>query len=366
MRASWSCHDFLLKGLDIKELYEISEELRPSSPCRRHAAIGEIENILLIRFKSIGDILFTLPAIHVLRHHFPSAKIRFLTSKENAPLIEGFRDVDEVLAIDRSIYHSRNPVAIFQETVSLLRRLRREKFSLAVDFQGYGETGLISRLSSAKDRWGSVYRPRRGWVYTRPVKRDNLAHPADWNLSLLRQCGLSGGTIQNQFVVPEAALDEARRFLTRQGLDSGRPILFIQPFTSTPRKCWPLENFIALGQLWRNRGVQVLFGGGPADYPTLAPARGAGFPVSAGVSLLVNAGLMKLCDLVVGGDTGLLHLAVAMNKRVLMLIHSATRARCHPFQHPNWVIHPAAGSDISRITVGAVMDACGQAFAEVL
>ena len=321
---------------------------------------------MLIRFKSIGDILFTLPAIHVLRNHFPDAKISFLTSKENAPLIEGFRDVDEVLSIDRSIYHSRNPVAIFQETVSLLRRLRREKFSLVVDFQGYGETGLISRLSSAKNRWGSVYRPARGWVYTRAVKRDKAAHPADWNLSLLRQCGLSGGAIHNEFVVPEAALEEARRFLTRQGLDSGRPILFFQPFTSTPRKCWPLENFIALGNLWRNRGVQVLFGGGPADYAALAPARGAGFPVSAGVSLLVNAGLMKLCDLVVGGDTGLLHLAVAMNKRVIMLIHSAAQTRCHPFQHPNWVMHPAAGTDISRITVGAVMDASGRAFAEVL
>ena len=300
----------------------------------------------------------------MLRNHFPSAKITFLTSKENAPLIEGFREVDETFVIDRSVFRSRNPAAICRETVSLWRRLRQEKFSLAVDFQGYGETGLITRLSLAKNRWGSVYRPQRGWAYTRAIKRDDVAHPADWNLSLLRQCGLSTGLVRNEFVLPEAALEGACRFLSRQGLDSGRPILFIQPFTSTPRKCWPLMNFIALGNLWRNRGVQVLFGGGPADYQTLAPARGAGFPVSAGASLLVNAGLMKLCDLVVGGDTGLLHLAVAMNKRVVMLIHSAARTRCHPFQHPNWVVHPAAGADISRITVGAVMDACGQAFAE--
>jgi ADP-heptose:LPS heptosyltransferase len=45
----------------------------------------------LIRLKSIGDILFTLPAVNVIRENFPSAKIAFLTSKENAPLLQGFR-----------------------------------------------------------------------------------------------------------------------------------------------------------------------------------------------------------------------------------------------------------------------------------
>ena len=100
------------------------------------------ENILLTRLKSIGDVLFTLPAVHAVRGHFPGAKITFLVSKENAPLLEGFRDVDEVIPLDRALYHRKNPLAIVPETLSLLRRLRREKFSLAVDFQGYGETAL--------------------------------------------------------------------------------------------------------------------------------------------------------------------------------------------------------------------------------
>ena len=54
-------------------------------------------NILLIRFKSIGDILFTLPAVHMVRENFSGAKITFLTSRENAPLLQGFREVDEII-----------------------------------------------------------------------------------------------------------------------------------------------------------------------------------------------------------------------------------------------------------------------------
>jgi ADP-heptose:LPS heptosyltransferase len=334
--------------------------------CNQRSPAGENGNILLIRFKSIGDILFTLPAVHVIRGNFPKAKITYLTSKENVPLIAGFREVDEVIGIDRSIYHRGNPLAIFRETFSLLRRLRQERFSLVVDFQGYGETGLITRLSSAKNRWGSVYQPGRGWAYTRAVRREKLAHPADWNLSLLRQCGLSGGPVRNEFVVPDAALDDSRRFFISHGLDLARATLFIQPFTSTPGKNWPLDNFLALAANWRNRGLQIVFGGGPADYAALAPARGAGFEVAAGVPLIVTAGLMKHCDVIVGGDTGLLHLAVAMNKRVVMLTRSAGHNKCHPFQHPDWVIYPAAGNDISRITTGAVIEACARALADQL
>jgi ADP-heptose:LPS heptosyltransferase len=329
------------------------------------SAVGEKENILLIRFKSIGDILFTLPAVHAIRDHFPDAQITFMTSKENAPLLAGFRDVDEVIEVDRSVYHRKSPQAVFKETFSLFQQLRQKRFSLAVDFQGYGETGLITWLSRAKHRWGSVYRAGRGWAYTRAVTRENQIHPANWNLSLLRQCGVNGGPVRNEFVLPDTIREEARRFLAAQGLDSTKPTLFIQPFTSNPRKTWPLDDFLALGGYWRGRGMQVLFGGGPADIAALAPARHEGFPISAGVPLLVTAGLMKLSSVIVGGDTGLLHLAVAMDKRVVMLMASAARTRFHPFQHPSWMLTPPGGETISGITREVVNDACSGAFAEL-
>ena len=61
-----------------------------------------MDNILLIRLKAIGDVIFTLPAVSALREHFPAAKITFLTSKENATLLRGFPQVSEVIALDRA------------------------------------------------------------------------------------------------------------------------------------------------------------------------------------------------------------------------------------------------------------------------
>src|SRR5260221_13567337 len=98
-------------------------------------------NILLIRLRSMGDILLTLPAVHRVRENFPNAQITFLVSERFAALLEGFRDVDTVIAIDRARFNRTEPLAIIAETLSLLRQVRRGKFSLAVGFSGHGETG---------------------------------------------------------------------------------------------------------------------------------------------------------------------------------------------------------------------------------
>ena len=94
-------------------------------------------------------------------------------------------------------------------------------------------------------------------------------------------------------------------FSPEQNLDAARPTLFIQPFTSSPQKNWPLENYLALARHWRSRGLQIIFGGGPADRAALEPARAEGFCISAGPPLLVSAGLAKLSSFMLGGDSGL-------------------------------------------------------------
>jgi ADP-heptose:LPS heptosyltransferase len=323
-----------------------------------------MKNILLIRFKSIGDVVLTLPAVHAMRKNFPSAKITFLTSKENAPLLRGFREVNEIVALDRAALRTGNPFRALPEFFSLLRHLRGGKFSLAVDFQGYGETELLSWWSGAPQRWGSVYGAGREWLYTRVVMRDNNIQIADQNLSLLERCGLKTGRICNEFILPDYALAEAKKIFTEKKLDAAKPTLFIQPFTSEPKKNWPLENFILLAEHWRSHGVQVLFGGGPADRARLDLARQRGFMISAGASLLASAGLMQLSTVVGGGVTGLLHLAVAMQKRVVMLAgYPATEAGL-PYQHYNWAVVPATGGRISEIQIGEVIAACGRALAE--
>jgi len=318
------------------------------------------ENILLIRLKSIGDVVLTLPAVHVLRENFPDAKITFLTSRENAPLLEGFREVDEVIVLDRAAL--KNPRRAAPEFFRLLRRLRGGKFSRVVDFQGYGETAWLTRLTGAAQRWGCVQKASRRWAYTQAPPLPERMHPAAVYLQILNDCGLKTVPVQNQFRLPPAALAGARQFFADQKMAGDRPVLFLQPFTSSPHKNWPLENFLAVARHFRGQGVTVIFGGGPADRDRLESARKENFPVAAGVPLLVTGGLMQLAALTVGGDTGALHLAVAQGKKVLMLLHRLHAGSPIPFQHPDWLLAPPPAGNIADISVDAVIAACSPSF----
>jgi ADP-heptose:LPS heptosyltransferase len=317
------------------------------------------ENILLIRLKSIGDVLLTLPAVNAVRENFPASKITFLTSRENAALIRGFTAVDNVIALDRAAL--KNPWQTIPEMFRLLRQLRAGNFSRVVDFQGYGETAWLTRLTGATDRWGGVYKKSRSWAYTKAIERPHQIHPAAGHLQLLADCGLKSSTVKNNFQLPAEALAAAENFFRAQKLSIAKPTLFLQPFTSSPHKNWPLENFLALARLWQARGGQVIFGGGSADREKLQPAIAAGLSVSAGVPLLVTGGLMQLSTLVVGGDTGAVHLAVALGQRVVMLMASLTSGSPHPFGHPEWAVVAEDNQGVPGIPLSRVAAVCEQA-----
>jgi ADP-heptose:LPS heptosyltransferase len=321
--------------------------------------------ILLIRLGGLGDVVFMLPAVHLVRTAFPTAQISFLVAKAYAPLLSGFREVDAVIPLDRAAYRSLRPWAIVAETYKLLCALRRRRFALAVDFQGFGETAWLTRWSGAPQRWGSVYRPRRGWAYTHTVRRDNRLHPAEGHLEVLRQAGgLEHGSSYNAFHLPEAARHQAWSYYRAAGLDPQQPTVFIQPLTGAPQKNWPLEHYLELAQRWRADGLQVLFGGGPGEQRALEPARQAGFVVAAGAPLLLSAGLAALATIVLGGDTGLVHLAAAAGKRVVILMRSIGPGAAHPYGHKEWAVAPVPGAPFSTLSPSVVDEACRKALAE--
>jgi ADP-heptose:LPS heptosyltransferase len=314
-----------------------------------------MENILVIRIKSIGDVIFTLPAVNALREHFPAAKITFLTAKENSTLLRGFEAVNETIALDRGALRGGNPVKMGREFFGLLYRLRAARFSLVVDFQGFGETAWLCRITGAPRRWGSVYGPGRRWAYTRGLVRNEKVHPANWNLELLAGCGVDCRRPGNQFSLPADARAAARACFSANSLDQEKPTLVIQPLTSTAQKNWPLGSFLAVAHHWRAAGVQVIFVGGPADDSPLEPARQAGFPVVTDLPLLGSAGLVQLSALMLGGDSGLGHLAVALGRQVIMLMRHANPGACFPFQHSDWAVLPARPNHIEEIGVPVVL-----------
>ena len=335
------------------------------APKDERPVMDQRRGILLVRLKSIGDIVFTLPAVHALRARFPEEPISFLISKEYSELLEGFQDVNSTIELDRERFRALHPFHILMEGRSLLQRVRQERFRLAIDLQGYGETAWLTRACGAPERWGTFYTSGRKWAYTRAVARDGTLHPANDHLVLLHNNGVSSAQVRNQFVPPRQAMVEAGNLLFGCGLSSSKPLLFIQPITSSMKKNWPMASYLEVARHWKTRGLQVLFGGGPGDRQELEPAKEAGFPVAAGCTLLVSAGLANLSTLTLGGDTGLVHLATAMGKRVVMIMRSNRAGSTHPFQHADWAVCPPAKGPIHSISIQEVNEHCARAWSEL-
>ena len=322
----------------------------------------EPRNILVIRLGGIGDILFTLPAINLLKDNFANCHLSYLTKKAFLPIIKGFPAVDEVIAYDSDGFNNRNPIRKFQTAISLFQKLHQADYQLIIDFHGLGKTALIGSLTGAKERWGIIRKKisKPFYTYSQPIIPN--IHRIDLNRLLLENVGLNQYSVKNSFVLPQIDFQKGLNLWKELGLSFEQPTLFIQPFTNFENKNWPLENYLAVAHYCKSHNVQVIFGGGPKDSKALHHVA-IDFPVTAGrADFLTTASLMKLSTLILGGDTGMLHLAVALDKKVIMLMNGTGYQRFYPYQHQNWAIIPKSSFNIEDIEIETVKSLISESF----
>ena len=324
----------------------------------------------MIRRGAIGDIVSTLPAYYMLKDNFPNSKIDFLVNDVYSYVLKGFPELNKVLTIDKKVLDSKNLSQLRKLAVDLYRTIRKNNYQLIVDYSGHAEHALLSRLSGAKHRWGTIGKGKtlRSLFYTNTfTKQTHGIHKIDQNLKLLEQGGLKVFPIKNQYIVPQENLEKAKTLFSTWGLSLEKPTLFIQPFTGDgiAGKIWPLDRYVALAEHLRSRGLQLLFGGGPSEREKLEEVA-TRFPVAAGQSdFLTSVGLAMLSSVVVGGDTGLMHAASAIGKRTVMILGPTDYEFICPYKHPEWAVKPHEGNFIENISVEQVILAVERAFKEL-
>src|SRR3982074_404865 len=105
--------------------------------------------ILLVRLRQIGDVVFTTPAIHALRARFPDAHLAYIVEPAAAPIVAHNPHLNEVIVAPRA-----RGVRGVADDIALGRRLRAERFDVAIDFHGGPRASLLTWLSGAPLRIG--------------------------------------------------------------------------------------------------------------------------------------------------------------------------------------------------------------------
>src|SRR5215211_1605702 len=127
--------------------------------------------ILLIRLRQIGDVVFTTPAVHALRRRFPDAHLSYVVEPAGAPIVVNNPHLNEVIVAPRA-----SGVLGLLGDLALARRLRTERYDVAIDFHGGPRASLLTWLSGAPERLGYDV-AGRGWMYTRRIARPRELRP---------------------------------------------------------------------------------------------------------------------------------------------------------------------------------------------
>jgi len=270
--------------------------------------------IALIKPSALGDIVQALPVLNVLRRRFPSAHIAWIVNRAYAPLLEGHPELDEILTFDRNVW-KKSWYTGLTDTFRFFRKVRGQRFDLAIDLQGLLRSGMIAAATGAPVRVGlTSSREGAAFFYTRLVQdRRETEHAVDRYWRVAEAFGL--GNEPKRFVLPKIAAAEAWADHALASLP--RPWIAVSVGSRWLTKRWPPGHFHELlRRAAQSFAGSVLFVGSRDEAPLADEAR-ANLPIPsqnfAGATTLPQlTALLRRADVMLSNDTGPLHLAVGL------------------------------------------------------
>jgi heptosyltransferase-1 len=290
-------------------------------------------------------VVHTLPLAHALKEGIPGSYIVWIVEEHERIMVADNPAVDEVVVGPsrrwrREALTPWGAVRVLREMGALRRRLRSLRIDVAIDVQGLPKSSLFTLLTGAPRRvgfgWLSVRDPFAAFFTNRHVDPGpSVPHIVDQNLRLLSAFEVEAGT--TRFPLPPFAQAEDRtdRFLREHALSPSERLVVLLPGTRGLAKQWPPERYADLAvRLSGLEGVRLALVGSPAEEDLLArvgagldarrPIRFTG-PIDELVSLLRRAAL------VLGNDTGPLHIAAALNRPTIGLFGPTRAERTGPY-----------------------------------
>ena len=258
----------------------------------------------MVRFSALGDIAMSLHALSTLRARLCSAHVGWLVEDRFASLLEGHPQIDRLHVYERS----RSKLRLW----GLARAVRKQKYEVVLDLQGNLKSGAAARFSGAARRIGfsGVYSREGNRFFLTEKLPSTRIHRVDGYIRLI---DAAVGDGPNAFAV-----------LPAQPQDHGGVVL--HPFVSRffANKSWPLDHYAALGDRLAERlGAPILISTGPGEREgseaiVAAMKRPARIVEPQGLTGLRD--LLAGARLVIGGDTGPIHIAAALGVPTLGLM----------------------------------------------
>lgn len=297
--------------------------------------------ILIIRTSSLGDVVQALPVLRALRRHGPQTRIAWLVEEAFAPLLREHPDLDQVIPVRLRGWRKR-PFApqTLRELGTFFSDLHRFAPEVVLDLMGNHKAGALAALTLADRRIGVEKGYRRepsSAIWVSETVRPRSRHSVDKMLAVLDALDLP----------PEPAEFGGRRLPGNQTEEARSassipsPVL-IHPGAGWDNKRYPPEKWGEVAHLIRqfsNTRCGIVVARGEEDLARQAidASQGAAEAIEA-LDLLQLTDLLRRASLVLGGDTGPVHLAHALGRPVLCLMGPTDPHTCGPYGAPETAV----------------------------
>lgn len=279
-----------------------------------------VPNILAVRFSSIGDILLTTPLLRAIRQTYPEARVTVLTKREYIPLLSHNPHVNLVLGL-----------APNRSLLSLASELRGDDYTHLLDLHDNLRSRALRFLVPGRWRTYPKHRLARAWLIRAKRNRYRDRRPvAERYFSAADGLDVKPDGCPPDFFLGAETGEQVFDWLRTVGLEDESNIVALAPGAAHATKCWPLEHWQTLVARNLENGAAVVIVGGPGDADlgaALAEGNRGRIVNAAGVFGLQGTGaLLQRAQVLVSGDTGVMHMATAVGTPVVSLFGPTVEA----------------------------------------
>ena len=296
--------------------------------------------ILVVKLSSLGDVVHTMPAVQDMRRALPHVHIDWVVESAFAPLVQRCEGVERVIACDlrrwrRNLWSTQTR----QTWRAFKQQLQAQAYDLVIDLQGLTKSALVARMARltpsgqrvamANRTDGSAYEAPTRWLadksYRLPARshavtraRELCAQALGYTIPAEMNFGLQAGVFVDDYAIKNIA--------------NNKPVALVHG-TSRADKEWPLASWVELGHRLHAQGHPVVLVHGndleeSRSHDLAKQIAGAQVWPRLGLDALTDR--LATCAGVVGVDSGLSHIAVALDLPHVQIYNFDTAWRTGP------------------------------------
>ncbi len=296
--------------------------------------------ILIVKLSSLGDVVHTMPAVQDIRRAFPQANIDWVLEKGFAPLVQRCEGVRRIIPCElRRWRKAPFAAATRSQWKTFKTELQAEAYDAVIDLQGLSKSALVAwlaRLAPGGKRYalanrteGSGYEAPTRWVADVAVRMAPHVHAVQRSRELCaRALGYAMPTPEVYGLHPQAASERVA-----VGMIAVRPVVALVHGTSRADKQWPADHWLTLAQRLDAEGYDVALLHGTDEEEQRCHALAQQMPnavVWPRLPLDALTDALAGCAGVIGVDSGLSHIAVALDLPHVQLYNFDTAWRTGP------------------------------------